>query len=350
MELIAPAHVDSPFRFEFAPAENLPRPLLRLEGISAGYGSRPVIQGVSLSLNPGDRIGLLGRNGAGKSTFIKVLAGELRPSTGRLEPAQALKIGYFAQHQIHQLHPDDSPLGHVRRLDPAATEQALRSYLGGFGFDGDRAIGPVAPLSGGEKARLVLAMLIRQRPNLLLLDEPTNHLDLEMRHALTEALQEFDGALVLVSHDRHLIRVTSDTLLLVDGGAVRPFDGDLDDYPAWLATGSVGHGTTTATSTPDAAESGDRKQQRRQAAQSRQALQPLRQREKMLEKRLETLTARRALIEQLLTDPEVYAAEAKARLLSLLEEQRQINADLEETEGAWLEVNEAIEQAQAALS
>jgi ATP-binding cassette, subfamily F, member 3 len=350
MELIAPAHVDSPFRFEFAPAENLPRPLLRLDGISAGYGPRPVIQGVSLSLNPGDRIGLLGRNGAGKSTFIKVLAGELRPSAGHLEPAQALKIGYFAQHQIHQLHLDDSPLGHVRRLDPAATEQALRSYLGGFGFDGDRAIGPVAPLSGGEKARLVLAMLIRQRPNLLLLDEPTNHLDLEMRHALTEALQGFDGALVLVSHDRHLIRVTSDALLLVDAGAVRTFDGDLDDYPAWLAAKGADHGTATATPAPDTAESGDRKQQRRQAAQSRQALQPLRQQEKTLEKRLETLTARRALIEQLLTDPDLYAAEAKARLLSLMEEQRQIITDLEETEGAWLEVNEAIEQAQAALS
>jgi ATP-binding cassette subfamily F protein 3 len=349
MELIAPAHVDSPFRFEFAPAENLPRPLLRLDDIAAGYGARPVIQGVGLSLNPGDRIGLLGRNGAGKSTFIKVLAGELTPSNGRLERAQALKIGYFAQHQIHQLHLDDSPLGHLRRLDPGATEQALRSYLGGFGFDGDRALGPVGPLSGGEKARLVLAMLIRQRPNLLLLDEPTNHLDLEMRHALTEALQGFDGALVLVSHDRHLLRVTSDTLLLVDSGAVRAFDGDLDDYPAWLASrdadlgiGIAGSGETAAR---DATDSNDRKQQRRQAAQARQSLQPLRQRERTLERALEALAGRRAAIEHALADPELYAAEAKARLLALLEEQRQVSADLEATENAWLEVNEAIEQA-----
>jgi ATP-binding cassette, subfamily F, member 3 len=349
MELIAPAHVDSPFRFEFAPAENLPRPLLRLDDIAAGYGARPVIQGVGLSLNPGDRIGLLGRNGAGKSTFIKVLAGELTPSNGRLERAQALKIGYFAQHQIHQLHLDDSPLGHLRRLDPGATEQALRSYLGGFGFDGDRALGPVGPLSGGEKARLVLAMLIRQRPNLLLLDEPTNHLDLEMRHALTEALQGFDGALVLVSHDRHLIRVTSDTLLLVDSGAVRAFDGDLDDYPAWLASRDADLGVAIAgsgeTAALDATDSNDRKQQRRQAAQARQSLQPLRQRERTLERELGALAGRRAAIEQALADPELYAAEAKGRLLALLEEQRQVSADLEATENAWLEVNEAIEQA-----
>ncbi|MFB1488619.1 MULTISPECIES: ATP-binding cassette domain-containing protein [unclassified Thiocapsa] len=349
MELIAPAHVDSPFRFAFAPAENLPRPLLRLDEIAAGYGARPIIEGVGLSLNPGDRIGLLGRNGAGKSTFIKVLAGELTPSNGRLERAQALKIGYFAQHQVHQLRLDDSPLGHLRRQDPGATEQTLRSYLGGFGFEGDRALGPVGPLSGGEKARLVLALLIRQRPNLLLLDEPTNHLDLEMRHALTEALQDFDGALVLVSHDRHLLRVTADTLLLVDAGAVRAFDGDLDDYPAWLANNDPNRGSaaTRPTGAPSVAatDGGDRKQQRRQAAQSRQTLQPLRQQERTLEKRMETLTARRAVLEQALADPDLYAPEAKVGLLALLEEQRRVCADLEATEEAWLEVNEAIDQA-----
>ena len=345
MELIAPAHVDSPFRFEFAPAESLPRPLLRLDGVAAGYGERPVLRGVGLSLEPGDRIGLLGRNGAGKSTFIKVLAGELAPSSGQIERAQSLRIGYFAQHQIQQLHLDDSPLGHLRRLDPEATEQTLRNYLGGFGFVGDRALDPVAPLSGGEKARLVLAMLIRQRPNLLLLDEPTNHLDLEMRLALSEALQGFEGALMLVSHDRHLIRVTSDRLLLVDAGAARPFEGDLDDYPAWLASAPT---LETARAPRDGAgESGDRKQQRRESARARQSLQPLRQREKALEKQIETLSARRATLEQSLADPALYAPEAKTRLLALIDEQRQIDADLAAAETAWIEISETLEQALA---
>jgi ATP-binding cassette subfamily F protein 3 len=354
MELIAPAHVDSPFRFDFSPAEAMPRPLLKLHAVAAGYQDRAVIQGVDLTLNPGDRIGLLGRNGAGKSTLIKILAGELTPSSGRLEAAQALEVGYFAQHQLDQLDPTDSPLGHLRRLDPTATETALRGYLGGFGFDGDRALDPVAPLSGGEKARLVLALLIRQRPNLLLLDEPTNHLDLEMRHALSEALQGFEGALVLVSHDRHLLRVTSDSLLLVDRGQVRPFDGDLDDYPAWLANGDPsGSGPGAgrrATSPSESAESNDRRQQRRQSARSRQVLQPLRQQERALEQRIETLAARRTEIEQALTEPRLYEAEGKTRLLELLEEQRRVTADLEAAEAAWLEVNEAIEQAQAASS
>ena len=346
MELIAPAHIDSPFRFGFEPAENLPRPLLRLDEAVAGYGERPILDGVGFSLDPGDRIGLLGRNGAGKSTLIKLLAGTLPLQSGRCERAQDLKIGYFAQHQLDQLRPDDSPLTHLRRLDPQATEQALRDYLGGFGFAGDRALEPVAPLSGGEKARLVLALIIRQRPNLLLLDEPTNHLDLEMRQALAEALQEFDGALVLVSHDRHLLRVTSDDLWLVDGGAVRPFDGDLDDYPAWLAGRQFQDEQKGSTGTGPSERGGERKQQRRQAAEARKALQPLRTREKTLERRLGELGERRAALEQELTASELYEPAAKDRLLKLLAEQRQIQADLDDTETAWLEVCEAIENFQ----
>ncbi|MGQ9660079.1 MAG: ATP-binding cassette domain-containing protein [Thermochromatium sp.] len=343
LEQIAPAHIDSPFRFGFEPAESLPRPLLRLDEAVAGYGGRPILRGVGLSLDPGDRIGLLGRNGAGKSTLIKILAGTLPLQSGRCERAQTLKIGYFAQHQLDQLHPDDSPLTHLRRLDPQATEQALRDYLGGFGFAGDRALEPVAPLSGGEKARLVLALLIRQRPNLLLLDEPTNHLDLEMRQALAEALQEFDGALVLVSHDRHLLRVTSDDLWLVDGGTVRPFEGDLDDYPAWLAGRRLQDERKGSTGPSQSERGGERKKQRRQAAEARKALYPLRTREQALERRLTELSERRAALERELTAPELYAPDAKDRLLRLLAEQRRLQADLDATETAWLEVCEAIE-------
>ena len=346
METIAPAHVDSPFRFGFQPALHLPHPLLRLDGVCAGYPGRIILNGVSLSLNPGHRIGLLGRNGAGKSTLIKVLAAELAPADGCRETAQELRMGYFAQHQLDQLRAAESPLQHLQRLDPQATEQALRDYLGGFGFDGERALGPVAPLSGGEKARLVLALLIRQRPNLLLLDEPTNHLDLEMRHALAEALQDYDGAMVLVSHDRHLLRVTADTLLLVDGGRVDPFDGDLDDYPAWLAARDPDADAGRAA----ARDGADRRQQRRQAADVRKALAPLRNRLQDLEQRHARLESRRAALETVLADPALYEPQAKPRLLALLEEQRQVAAELTAGESDWLEASEELEQRQAALA
>jgi ATP-binding cassette subfamily F protein 3 len=342
MELIAPAHVDSPFRFAFREPAGLPHPLLRLEDAAAGYGERTVVAGVSMSLTPGERIGLLGPNGAGKSTLIKVLAGTLPISSGRRAPAQALQVGYFAQHQMDQLRREDSPLLHLQRLAPDRPEQELRDYLGGFDFRGDRALGPVAPLSGGEKARLALALLIWQRPNLLLLDEPTNHLDLEMRHALSEALQDFEGALVVVSHDRHLLRVTTDELLLVDDGTAAAFGGDLDDYPAWLSRRQAQR--VAATDDPAPPTGPSRKEQRRAEAEQRRRLQPLRTRFETLEARLAALTHTRDELERALASPEVYEPAGKARLLELLGEKQRIDADLEETECAWLETGEELER------
>jgi ATP-binding cassette subfamily F protein 3 len=242
MERIVPAHVDSPFEFQFAQPRKTPRPLLTLEEAACGYAGRSIVDGIDMSIGPQDRIALLGPNGAGKSTFTKLLAGEMGPLSGARIPAADLSIGYFAQQQMEQLVPGEHAFWHVRNSGgpdyAAGDEQRVRDHLGRFGFNGDRVFEAVGRFSGGEKARLTLALLVARRPNLLLLDEPTNHLDLDMRHALTVALQSFEGGLVVVSHDRHLIKTVADTLWLVVDGAVRPFDGDLDDYQEWLRTRS----------------------------------------------------------------------------------------------------------------
>jgi ATP-binding cassette subfamily F protein 3 len=343
MTQIAPAHVDSPFHFQFPAPDKLPRPLLSLDTIEFGYTEAPLLERVSFSLNPGDRIGLLGPNGAGKSTLIKILAGELAPRTGTREPAKHLRLGYFAQHQLEQLHPEESALTHLRRLDPQASEQHLRNYLGGFDFQGDRVTEPVAPFSGGEKARLVLALLVYQKPNLLLLDEPTNHLDLEMRLALSTALQDFEGAMVIVSHDRHLLRTVTDQFYLVHDGRVEIFDGDLDDYRKHLQK------TLQPENVPVRAEKTDntakaRKSQRRAAAEMRQALQPLRTEIRQLENTLANLTARKSSLEQQLEDPSLYADDNKSRLTELLAEQAKIQQQLDHAEEAWLRKNEKLEK------
>lgn len=345
MELIAPAHVDAPFTFRLREPPGLPRPLLVLEDVAVGYGERTVLSGLDLSLAPGDRIGLLGPNGAGKSTLIKLLAAALPLQSGRRLPARALQVGYFAQHQMDQLRGDDSPMAHLQRLARNRGEQELRDFLGGFAFAGDKALDPVAPFSGGEKARLALALLIWKRPNLLLLDEPTNHLDLEMRHALSEALQEFEGALVVVSHDRHLLRVTSDELLLVDDGAVTAFNGDLDEYPAWLAKRQADPDVTADVPAPLGGLS--RKAKRRHEAEERRRLQPLRSRLQGLETRLAELSARHGELERELTAPELYEPAAKDRLLALLGQKHRIDAELEQTESAWLEAGEELERQSA---
>jgi ATP-binding cassette subfamily F protein 3 len=348
MELIAPAHVNSPFHFCFREPERLPNPMLQLDDITIGYDGNPVINQVTLDIRPGDRIGLLGPNGAGKSTLIKLLAGELQPVSGKIISSQHLRAGYFSQHQLEQLHTQDSPLRHMQRLNPAATDQELRDFLGGFGFIGDVVLEPVAPLSGGEKARLVLAMLVYQNPNLLLLDEPTNHLDLEMRHAMTMALQDFTGAMVLVSHDRHLLRTACEQFLLVLEGTAKTFDGDLEDYRQWLAQ-RPNEDRNEASETSELQHSASaRKERRRNEAEQRRRLQPLRSQVERLEKTVDKLTQQLQSLEQLLSDPALYEESAKDRLKELLLEQGRAKQALDDAEQAWMQAHEELELAERA--
>ena len=343
MELIAPAHVDTPFSFAFRDPPKIPHPLLALEHVSAGYTQQPVFSDASLMLVPGDRVGLLGPNGAGKSTLIKVLAGTQGVSSGeRVEP-QDVRIGYFAQHQLEQLDTSSSPLEHLQRLDPRAAEQDLRRFLGGFGFSGDMVFGSVELFSGGEKARLVLALLVYQRPNVLLLDEPTNHLDLEMRHALTMALQDFGGAMVIVSHDRFLLRGVTDRWLMVADGSVQDYDGDLEEYRAWLSERRARQ--AQASDVADKADSAQvRKDRKRADAERRQREQPLRKKIKELEERLESLTRRRAEIDAQLADSGLYAGAGKDRLRDLLRDQARVKFEIGEVEEAWLEASEWLQK------
>jgi ATP-binding cassette subfamily F protein 3 len=347
MELIAPAHVDSAFHFAFLPPEKTPNPLLTLEQAQLGYAAKPVLQIDHLIINASDRIGLLGHNGAGKSTLIKTLAAELAPIAGLNQPARHLQIGYFAQHQVDQLHPDNSPLQHLAAIDPQASEQALRDHLGGFGFGGDQATAPVAPFSGGEKARLVLALLIYQRPNLLLLDEPTNHLDLEMRQALAMALQDFQGAMLLVSHDRHLLRSTCDQLWLVHEGRVVEFPDSLDDYPAWLASHQAETNTPETPAETNQQNATARKERKRREAELRQQLQPVSREIASLEKALDNLTTRQRTLESRLADSQIYQDEHKDSLIRLLAEKADIDQQIQATEDEWLQRQEQLEQLKA---
>ena len=335
MDQIAPAHVDAPFEFSFREADTHPDPVLVLEHAAAGYDGNPVLRDVDLALRAGSRVGLLGRNGAGKSTLVKLIAGALPPMSGKRTEGRGMAIGYFAQLQVDQLRADESSLAHLARIDPAAREQVLRDFLGGFDFRGDQVLAPVAPFSGGEKSRLALAMIAWQRPNLLLLDEPTNHLDIEMRHALTRALQDYQGAVVLVSHDRSLLRATCDELFLVEAGAVREFPGDLDDYTRHLAAREP-----EAPSEPSAGPS--RREQRRQEAQARNRSsaqrRPLENRLRALEREMETLGAERGRLEKLLAAPDMYGDSRKEDLKGLLIEQAKLAQHLEQAEEQWLEL------------
>ena len=343
MEMIAPAHVDNPFHFSFRAPESLPNPLLKMEKVSAGYGDRIILDSIKLNLVPGSRIGLLGRNGAGKSTLIKLLAGELNPVSGEIGLAKGIKLGYFAQHQLEFLRADESPIQHLARLAPQEMEQKLRDYLGGFGFQGDKVTENTERFSGGEKARLVLALIVWQRPNLLLLDEPTNHLDLDMRQALTEALIEFEGALVVVSHDRHLIRSTTDDLYLVHDGKVEPFDGDLEDYQQWLTDVQKQENQPEESAKENANSAQARKDQKRREAELRTQTQPLRKEIARLEKEMEKLNATLADVEEKLGDSGLYDQSRKAELTDCLQTQAKTKSSLEECEMAWLDAQEQLE-------
>lgn len=343
MEMIAPAHVDNPFHFSFRAPESLPNPLLKMEKVSAGYGDRIILDSIKLNLAPGSRIGLLGRNGAGKSTLIKLLAGELAPVRGDIGLAKGIKLGYFAQHQLEYLRADESPLQHLARLAPQEMEQKLRDYLGGFGFQGDKVTENTGRFSGGEKARLVLALIVWQRPNLLLLDEPTNHLDLDMRQALTEALIEFEGALVVVSHDRHLLRSTTDDLYLVHDSKVEPFDGDLEDYQQWLSDVQKQESQPAEGAKDNANSAQARKDQKRRDAELRTQTQPLRKEITRLEKEMEKLNATLEAVEEKLGDSGLYDQSRKAELTECLQIQAKTKSSLEECEMAWLDAQEQLE-------
>ncbi|AZC53945.1 ATP-binding cassette domain-containing protein [Pseudomonas chlororaphis] len=347
MEELSAAHVDSPFDFVFRESEKISSPLLDLSDARLGYGEKTVLEKVKLQLTPGARIGLLGPNGAGKSTLIKNLSGELSPLGGRLTRGENTVVGYFAQHQLDSLDAKASPLLHLQRLAPTEREQTLRDFLGGFDFRGARIDEPVLNFSGGEKARLALALIAWDRPNLLLLDEPTNHLDLEMRLALTMALQEFSGAVLVVSHDRHLLKSTTDNFFLVADGKVEEFDGDLDDYARWLVDYRQRNAPVSATTVnPDKT---DKKAQRQAAAALRQQLAPHKREADKLETELGKVHERLAKIEASLGDSGVYEAARKDELRDLLAEQAKLKVREGELEEAWMEALELLESMQAEL-
>ena len=344
METVAAVQAYSPFRFEFPAPERAPHPLLQLDDCTAGYDpAAPVLQGINLSLEPGARIGLLGRNGAGKSTLIKLIAGQLEAHGGERRPAQGLQVAFFAQHQLESLDPEASPVQHIQRLTPSCSEQAARDFLGGFGFQGEQALARVAPFSGGEKSRLALALLVWQRPNLLLLDEPTNHLDLEMRDALSLALQSYTGAMVLVSHDRYLMRSTCDAWLLVTDGRVNGFEGDLEDYGQWLGQQRAGAGTSDPPPLPDPGTTRDRKAERRAAANQRAQLKPLRQRLARIERELEQMQREQVQLADQLADPAMYHADRKETLRATTSRKGQVDKQIAALEDEWLAVSEDLE-------
>ncbi len=342
IEMVAP---ENETRFAFPEPTRLSPPMLTMQRVEAGYDGRVVLDGVSLRLDIDDRIALLGANGNGKSTLAKLLAGRLTPMRGTLWTARALRVGYFAQHQTDELLADQSPIAHMARAMPEAAPGAVRAQLARFGLDADRAGTAARDLSGGEKARLLLALATREAPHLLILDEPTNHLDIDAREALVRALADFEGAVLLISHDPHLVELVADRLWLVEGGAVRPFEGDMADYRAWL----IERARAANRQTPRAADAASAAADRRQRAEQRRALAPLRKRAQDAEAILQHLAAERAALESRLADPRLYASgtgtaaeitRINTRLAALAREQAT-------TEEDWLLAEQELEQASA---
>ncbi len=366
MEELAPLRAAAEFSFEFREPLSAPNPLLVMEDVVVGYRiedeathrtiERPIVAGINFSLQTGQRIGLLGVNGAGKSTLVKTIAAEIKQLAGDVRIGKGLSIGYFAQHQVEMLRHDESPLWHLSRIAPTVREQELRNFLGGFNFGGDMVASKIAPFSGGEKARLALALIVWQRPNLLLLDEPTNHLDLETREALTMALAQFEGTLVLVSHDRHLLRATTEQFMIVADGKLQPFDGDLDDYRDWLFKTKLGKADAPLPSTQTEQVSGavasesreDRQERRRQEAEERQRLsalkKPIESRIKRLDEQMLKLNVRKTEVDARLADPAIYGDANKEALKALILDQAYLSKELEQLETEWLEQQEALEQ------
>jgi ATP-binding cassette subfamily F protein 3 len=353
MELIAPAHVDSPFSFTFPASEKVSSPLLNIQKSDLGYDGKVILKQFNESILPGMRIGLLGPNGAGKSTLIKSLVGDIPQLTGQRAEGEHLNIGYFAQHQLEALDLSASPFLHLQRLKPNATDQEIRRFLGGFDFRGDAALENIARFSGGEKARLALAIIAWQKPNLLMLDEPTNHLDLEMRHALTMALQAFQGAILVVSHDRHLLKNTVDTFWLVANGRVEEFKGDLHDYESWLQdyqNSSRQSDKSTLGSQENMLEdealnesAEDKKERKRLAAEKRKKLSPLKKKVGKAETEMAKYQASLSELEQALGDGDIYLAENKDKLKALLDQQTKYKQAMDAVEQVWCELTEEIE-------
>lgn len=345
MEMISAAHIDTPFDFSFREMQNVPDPLLVLDDVSVGYGDTTILSKIELALRPGERLGLLGRNGAGKSTLIKLLAGELAMKSGKRVEGKDLSIGYFAQHQLEQLRLDESPLQHMQKLDPETREQEHRNYLGGFDFKGDMASSPCGPFSGGEKSRLALALLIWTRPNLLLLDEPTNHLDLEMRHALTVALQEYQGGVVIVSHDRAMLRSTCDKFMLVTDGRAEVFDGDLDDYKDWLNQQKIAdkQKLELAVTAPVSVNKLDRAQTKAERQARIAERRPLLKEVEQIEANMAKWEQEKTQIDHQLADADLYTQSDKSILQNLLKRQAELTQLLETAELRWLELHEVLE-------
>ena len=363
MEQLAPIHAESGIDIRIPSPEEMPDPLLVLDDMQAGYTTESgevvtILRNVKLMVRGGDRIGILGVNGAGKSTLVKTLAGELEVQAGSRRASRGLEVGYFAQHQLDMLDLESSPLQHLARLAPDTREQELRNYLGGFGFGGDRVTDTVAPMSGGEKARLALSLIVWQKPNLLLLDEPSNHLDVETREALTRALAEFGGSMLLVSHDRHLLRTTVDSFWIVADGCVQAFDGDLEDYRDWLtqhqanarredaaARQAQRNDSSTTPETDFAAI--DRKQQKREEAEQRQRLAVLRKpidtKLAKVEKELELVQTRIAKLDTLIADPDLYSDSRRQERVTSLTEHGELTKRANQLEEQWLELQTELE-------